>query len=210
VSCLETSVELGQGVRSAVEQRLSKLVPPKNMTDARAMAAAGELAVKYLANKGKRTAATNAACVRTLALIGGDAALDILKEYATDTRPAVVNELLKGWDYFEKDTYARHVVSQTFEANPGISLELLSSLDGFQYLTNLSYLNLSGCGQISDLSPLAGLTSLSSLDLSYCGQISDLSPLAGLTTLSSLILYGCERVHDLTVLSKLKGLRVRK
>jgi hypothetical protein len=35
VSCLETSVELGQETKTEVEKRLSQLVPPKNMTDAR-------------------------------------------------------------------------------------------------------------------------------------------------------------------------------
>ena len=33
VSCLETSIELSQGVKAEVERRLSRLVPPKNITD---------------------------------------------------------------------------------------------------------------------------------------------------------------------------------
>jgi predicted NACHT family NTPase len=48
VSCLETAVELGQEIKVEVEKRLSQLVPPKDMTEAEALAAAGELAVKHL------------------------------------------------------------------------------------------------------------------------------------------------------------------
>ena len=49
VSCLETAIELGPEVRIEVEECLSQLVPPKNMPEAKELAAAGELAVKNLA-----------------------------------------------------------------------------------------------------------------------------------------------------------------
>ena len=191
VSCLETSIELGQEVRAAVEQRLSKLVPPKNMIDAKALAAAGELAVKYLANTGKRSVTINAACVRTLILIKGDAALDVLKGYATDNHSTVMNELIKGWDYFDREAYAKYILSQIFHNRTSLSrndlnMEYLPSLNGFQYFTSLTSLDLSSCQQVRDLSPLASLTSLTSLDLSRCWQVRDLSPLAKLSNLQSL------------------------
>jgi NACHT domain/Leucine Rich repeats (2 copies)/Leucine Rich repeat len=206
VSCLETSVELGQEVRAEVEQRLSKLVPPKNMTDAKALAAAGELAVKYLANKGKRLATINAACVRTLVLIGSDAALDKLKEYATDTRSTVVDELLKGWDSFDRESYAKNILLQTLQQEYRWLPDRLSSLEGFQYFTSLTTLNLSGCQQVSNLTPLAHLIHLTSLNLSGCQQVSDLSPLAHLIHLTSLNLFGCQQVNDLSPLAYLTNL----
>src|SRR5207248_1077242 len=43
VSCLETSLELSSKLSEEVEKRLSSLIPPKNMTDAKALASAGEL-----------------------------------------------------------------------------------------------------------------------------------------------------------------------
>ena len=42
-------------------------------------------------------------------------------------------------------------------------------------LTALTSLNLSGCGQLTDVSVLAGLTALTSLNLSGCGQLTDVS-----------------------------------
>jgi len=60
VSCLDTSIDLGQKVKAEVEKRLGNLVPPKNMTDAISLAAARELAVKYLA-KGESYSAVSSA-----------------------------------------------------------------------------------------------------------------------------------------------------
>ena len=41
VACLETSVELASELRSDVEKRLTTLVPPRTMTEAKALASAG-------------------------------------------------------------------------------------------------------------------------------------------------------------------------
>ncbi len=51
VACLETAIELGAEVRAQVEERLSRIVPPKNITNAKALAEADELAIKYLDKK---------------------------------------------------------------------------------------------------------------------------------------------------------------
>jgi internalin A len=75
-------------------------------------------------------------------------------------------------------------------------LETLTRLPPeLERLTSLQSLDLVGCEQLTDLSPLAGLTSLQSLDLSECRQLSDLSPLAGLTDLQSLKLISCFRIR---------------
>ena len=73
-------------------------------------------------------------------------------------------------------------------------------------LTALTSLNLSGCGQLTDVSVLAGLTALTSLDLSGCGQLTDVSVLAGLTALTSLDLSGCGQLTDVSVLAGLTAL----
>jgi len=206
ISCLDSAIELGPEVRAEVVKRLSRLVPPKNITDAKAIAAAGELTVKYLAKKGKPPITTCAACVRALSIIGGDLALDMLEGYANDDREGVISELLRAWDAFDRETYARRILSQTLRNKTSLPLEHLPSLDGMQYFTNLTQLDLSGCAQVNDLTPLAGLTSLIKLDLSGCAQVSDLTPLAGLTSLTWLNLSGCAQVSDLTPLAGLTSL----
>ena len=175
------------------------------MTDAKALAAAGESAVKYLTKKAY-PATTIAACVRALCLIGGDAALEMLESYADDFRSRVVNELIRGWVSFDEGKYVRNILSQTMRH--WISFHFISppSLEGFEYMTNQTGLSLSKCGQVSDLSPLASLTNLTDLSLSECGQVSDLSPLASLTHLTNLSLLGIEQVSDLSPLASLTNL----
>jgi Leucine Rich repeats (2 copies) len=71
-------------------------------------------------------------------------------------------------------------------------------------LSSLQTLDLSWCGQLSDLSPLAGLSSLQTLNLFGCGQLSgDLSPLAGLSSLQTLNLSECTGVGKFAPLQAL-------
>ena len=82
----------------------------------------------------------------------------------------------------------------------------IADLNGLEYCTNLTELNLWG-NQISDLSPLSDLTSLTKLYLME-NQISDIEPLSGLTSLTKLYLLhnqisDIEPLSDLTSLTKL-------
>ncbi len=232
VSCLDTAIQLGPEIKAEAEKRLSQLVPPKNITDAKAIAGVGELAVKYLAKKWSMPAIVCAACVRALTIIGGDAALDMLEGYANDWRMAVVTELVKAWDAFDRETYARRILSKMFPNPSALAISHLSSVDGLQHftdpmklkrlelynghrlsdltplagLTNLMMLRVYGGQWLSDLTPLAGLTNLRELDLSFCTRLSDLTPLAGLTNLTKLIFFNCSRLSDLTPLAGLTNL----
>ena len=178
-------------------------MPPKNITDAKDLAAAGELAIQHLAWE-NFPAQTVAACVYTLALISGDAALSMLTTYANDTRVEVRHELIKAWESFDGEEYAKQVLSQTLRDTKELSLKRKSSLDGFQYLSQLTTLNFTECRQILDLRPLASLTQLTTLNLADCG-ISDLTPLASLTQLTTLNLADCG-MSDLTLLASLTQL----
>jgi hypothetical protein len=236
VSCLETAIELAPEVRSAVEQRLSKMIPPKNMTEAKELAVAGELAVKYLERKEQYSSAVAAACVRALALIGGDMALDVLESYVNDSRKAVIAEIIKAQASFDKTYEHRillHILLRMVTSHSSIHIidvfpdKILSSLNRFQQFTGLTFLDLSYTQvsdltpvaslthltylglyytQVSDLAPLASLTHLTSLNLSYCTQVSNLAPLASLTHLTSLDLSYCTQISDLAPLASLTHL----
>jgi hypothetical protein len=207
VSCLETAIELEPQVKAEVEQRLSKLVPPQNMTDAKTLAAAGELAVKYLMKKRSYTGVITAACIRALATIGGDAALDVLEGYARDDRETVVKELIKASHAFDREDYARRVLNPKLLKVSTLHLARISSLEELiKYVTNLTVLYLSSCPQVSDLTPISSLTNLTELHLSNCPQVSDLTPLGGLVGLKMLDMIDCPQVSDLAPLVSLINL----
>lgn len=226
VACLETAVRLDPTVKSEVEKRLSQLVPPANLTEAKALATAGELAIPYLSGHKYKKAAITAACVRALALIGGDTALEALESYRNDNRVAVSTELCRAWSSFDRTEYARRILSslEVLEMGRTQSLndfEILTKAEGLSllgssglrnlrqlaYLTNLKRLDLRGCSVLDDISAIANLIKLSYLYLTGCGQLKDISPIANLTNLIVLYLDNCGALTDLSPLTKLTNLR---
>ena len=82
------------------------------------------------------------------------------------------------------------------------NLNDLSPLSGLHALTNL---NLCQCANLTDLSPLSGLHALTNLDLSQ-SQFNDLSPLSGLHALTNLNLRNAGGINDLSPLTGLQAL----
>ncbi len=86
------------------------------------------------------------------------------------------------------------------------SLTALPALDG---LVALEELDLSECGNLTDLGPVAPLGWLKVLNLDDCISIESLQPLAGLTSLTSLSLDFCDALPDpspIAALTSLEGL----
>ena len=83
-----------------------------------------------------------------------------------------------------------------------------SSLEGLQYATNMTALELRNErpfeGKLTDLSPLSGLTKLTNLTI-WFSNVSDLSPLSGLTELTQLNLFW-SNISDASPLSSLTEL----
>lgn len=229
MACLETSILLSPEVKQELETRLSKLTPPKNMTEAREWASAGELSIAYLAKGMQLRAIVAAACVRALSLIGGESALIALENFAKDTRQTVINELLRGLDYFDREDYSRYILSKNEAFAP--HFRQVTSLKGLRYLTYLTELtigtipwiyfrNETGLSTIpdivysqpmrdaviTDLQPLTSLTQLTSLAILDCQNISSLEPLRNLVNLRELILGNINASTDLSPLGNIKGL----
>jgi len=162
VGCLETVVELPEysPVKQEVRRRLAEIVPPKNLTEAKELAAAGELVVPHLVYEPRRRVKETVACVRTLALIGGELAYAALARYAEDPRLGVLLELLRSRDLTrDGEEYDRCFLGRVTGGPKSLSL--------------------AGRANLTHVSPLAGLTNLRSLDLRLT-QVSDVSPLDAL------------------------------
>ena len=80
-ACLDTAVDLDSEVKTEVENRIKKLVPPNNLSEAMLLAeAAGEIGVPFLKRRPLAGARQAAACVRALALIGSLEAVQAIAE----------------------------------------------------------------------------------------------------------------------------------
>jgi energy-coupling factor transporter ATP-binding protein EcfA2 len=233
VACLETSPEVPAELTADLRSTLSRLVPPRSMPEAQALASAGQLAVPLLRGFRAERGRVVAACVRALTLIGSDDALDALVEYGRDNRLEVFGELQRAWESFEVVEFARRVLADSplqhglFVVSSSTQLPTLqylrrlrrlvlhplpdggpvNDLEAVRGIKSLVHLDAVVGSEFSDLSPLATLEQLQTLELENCAAIGDLGPLSRLTALRSLILRGCGALVDLTPLAGLGGLR---
>ncbi|MBI5302762.1 MAG: NACHT domain-containing protein [Chloroflexi bacterium] len=205
VACLETAVGLLPEVRAQVDKRMRGLIPPRNMTQARALSSARDLVVPYLSwqkTRGRYEGRVTAACVRTLALVGSNDALDALRGYSNDGRRAVTNELIRAWDVFDRQEYAEKVLN----SYTTLDIDRVSVLDGFEYLDRLTSLRIRNALSVNDVSPISHLSRLARLWMIQCPKLSDLTPLGKLTGLTDLSLLWCGPLGDITPLANLANL----
>ena len=181
------------------------LFPPRNMDEARQLAALGEEAIPRLAPTEGASDEEAAAAVRCLRLIGSQAADAAIDAYCNSAAPAVLEELAQ----------ARHPLllpavldaAQDFflwvKIPEGVKLRIIDA-GPLEHLTNLQALSLNNT-QVADLRPLERLTNLQQLYLDNT-QVADLRPLERLTNLQRLSLNNTQ-VADLRPLERLTNLQ---
>ncbi len=151
-------------IEEEVGKRIERILPPRNLTDAKELAAAGDLAVPHLTDPRSMTVDQAAASVRALALIGTELAYDALGAYPDDERAGVRRQIVASYlvahdpEAYVKSTFAR-MTELDLSSLPG-----LSDISTLGTCVDLQSLNLRGT-QVSDLSPLAACSNLQSLDL---------------------------------------------
>jgi hypothetical protein len=76
--------------------------------------------------------------------------------------------------------------------------------------TDLTWLSLQACRNLNALDALAGLSALGFLNISECGPINSLGPIARLLNLETVLFYGSTKIedNDLTPLLALPNLAV--
>jgi hypothetical protein len=195
------ALELRPELRKRVDALRKELFPPASMTEAEALATAGDAVVPYLKYRRQVGARGLAACVRTLRLIGSPAARDCLKGYLEDERWTVALELAQAVDPLDV-----RVIRETIMSWSGLPLGIrsqLARLDSIDLIKHAESLNFQGT-RLEDAKPLAGLSSLRRLSLAET-PIFDISPLIALRKLQVLNL-AATQVNDISPLIKLKEL----
>ena len=75
-----------------------------------------------------------------------------------------------------------------------------TNLDAIKNLTNLNYLTLFDCRELTDISALANLINLKELTISECDKIENIDALVELQNLEYLAVYSCEGItEDITL-----------
>jgi len=202
---LETAaVDLQPELRQRLGALRQQLFPPATMTEAEALASAGDSVVRFLHYRETEPARKIAASVRALGLIASSAARDVLREYVRDSRWTVVEELTRVLNPLEIDRVRQALVNGE-QLSRGIRSQMsdLSPIIVFLKGAEIPTLDLSE-SRVQDISPLAHLSSLLILDLTAT-LVQDISPLAHLSSLQILNLNETQ-VQDISPLAQLSSL----
>lgn len=224
LQCRASALLVAPELEAELDEIARAMFPPRNMGDAAALAASGDMAVTFLSYRKELSADEAAASVRTLRLIGTPRARNLLQGYLDDQREVVIAELCQAVDPLSVKVIQERLITGV-SLSEGVrsqisDLSRLSNLNGLRELDlshtrvsdvsslsglkDLKVLNLSGT-EISSISALSAMRELQVLLLSGT-KISDVSGLSGLNSLQVLDLAGTQ-VSDVSVLSSLSGLQ---
>ncbi|MEZ0068822.1 energy-coupling factor transporter ATP-binding protein EcfA2 [Streptacidiphilus sp. MAP12-20] len=229
-TCLELAVELDPAVRHEVTGSAEALVPPRSVTAAKRLAAAGPVVLELLPGPVGLDDETARAVVVCATTIGTDRAIPLLASYAAHPYLEVRAQLAHAWQYFDTEQYGREVIARLdrsdelrLKATTRAEVSFLST-----NLTGIERIEFSGDlpEEVIRLLPLAPLRELrlheNNLDLDLtlvqetpelqqlmlmnCHGRIDLAPLAGLPV-ERVILFGCADVPSLGPLGTMPRLQ---
>ncbi|MEU1706408.1 NACHT domain-containing protein [Streptomyces sp. NPDC005706] len=140
-ACLENADQLDRETFNLVRHHAEKLIPPSKVSEAKELAAVGESVLPLLPRSGRRLLAQKAAStVRTASLVGGEAALDILSGFGSDSRKSVYAELSRAWTQFDVDEYAKRVMSKSPVARRELVIDHDQLLPTLRHFSDLQHL----------------------------------------------------------------------
>ncbi|WP_033261702.1 NACHT domain-containing protein [Amycolatopsis vancoresmycina] len=188
LACLETSPTLSERLRNEIEDRASTLIPPQSLSEARALASAGEFVLDLLAASEPEAPESTAATVHAVALIGGQGAFELLTRYRNTRDQVVIDELVEAWHMFDPVEFAERVLAEL--PIEDIIAEDLAELASLRHLPQLRHLGfvVSGSDEF-DFALLAGvpLESIHLMGGGFRAQPMDIGTLARIPTLRTII-----------------------
>jgi len=197
VACLETTPVLPKELQDEIKSVLRGLIPPRSMSEAKAIASAGMVAIPLLATHHDDPVATAAPSARALGLIGGPSAMATLERFSRDTRVTVARELIRSWELFPTGEYAQRVLSRS-PLERG-SLTVNNNAEQFEAIGLLAHLTFLRCfgnpyrQQLPlDWSPVTSHPTIRRLDINWVDNLIELAwPRGRRSPLADLRILGC-------------------
>ncbi|MBQ0987157.1 NACHT domain-containing protein [Streptomyces sp. F63] len=110
-ACLDDATELDPAVRTEVQHRAEKLIPPRSVAQARALADVGPVVLELLQGPENLTPDEAYFTVLTAVRVGTDAAIPVLTRFRTVNDLRVRTELALAWSRFDTDRYGEEVIA---------------------------------------------------------------------------------------------------
>ncbi|QCD58436.1 NACHT domain-containing protein [Streptomyces hawaiiensis] len=205
-SCQETLPSVSERLAQRLDEAVAHLLPARRETDPPALAAVGPSLLRRLPQSlGALTEKAAVQTVRTVALIGGEEALDLLAGYVEDRRDTVIDELVDAWGYFDAEAYAGRVLSRL--PLEGRRLRVTHS-GQWRLLTEVGpFAGLSISLPFEEFATLADVPPLAVLSVFDLRGEADLAVLRAHPGLTFLVLLAHAPVRGLEVLGELRRLQ---
>ncbi|WP_447036025.1 NACHT domain-containing protein [Streptomyces sp. DSM 118878] len=209
LASLEQATSVAPAVREAIESQAARLLPPRSLREARALARTGPLLFGLLPAADAVTGDEELATVHAICQIGGDAAIPRLRQFLHTGQPAVRAQLLNHWDRFDTTTYAEEVVGPLLDIAPDdrVTVRSREQLEALGSMRSCRRVSLQGDFSAADIRAALDPRRLRELLLRDALSLDSLDVLDGFAELESLGLRGCRNVQDPVALTRLPRLR---
>ncbi|MFG2723089.1 NACHT domain-containing protein [Streptomyces sp. NPDC048416] len=198
-ACLEYATELDPGVRGEVEQCAAALVPPRSEDEAALLALAGPVILHVLPGPDGLDDDEAAAVIHTAELIGGPAALALLKKFRT--RNSAQWALSNAWKSFETREYAREVLAHVPDLS-SVTIRTQEELRELHRLQPLGQAAFMGDFSGAEMTAPFAKEDLRVLNIDRNDTVRELDFLHPYPNLTRLGLFTCPNVSDLMPLSE--------
>ncbi|WP_414507240.1 NACHT domain-containing protein [Streptomyces sp. NEAU-L66] len=201
MACLEHATEIDPRVRDEVTERAGAILPPRNHEESQLLAGVGPLVLELL--PGPEGLADDEAqeVVATAALIGSDAALEVMKRFRDHPAIGAQQQLALSWPHFDTDTYAREIL-QHLDSSVTFTAKSPAELHAFRTLGRPN-VSVSGPFTAAELLGTLPLGRIESLSIMENPEISDLAFLREFPSLEWLSLWDCPAVESVAPLADL-------
>ncbi|WP_369215686.1 NACHT domain-containing protein [Streptomyces flavofungini] len=208
LASLEQATSVAPAVREAIESQAARLVPPRSLREARALARTGPLLFGLLPDADAVTGDEELATVHAICRIGGDAAIPRLRQFLHTGQPAVRAQLLHHWDRFDTATYAEEIVGPLLEIAPDdrVTVRSRDQLEALGPVRSCRRVSLQGDFSAADIRSALDPGKLRELVLRDALSLDSLDVLDGFGELESLGLRGCRNIQDPAPLTRLPRL----
>ncbi|MFF3542200.1 NACHT domain-containing protein [Streptomyces platensis] len=202
MACLEHATEVDPRVRDEVNERARAILPPRSYEESQLLAEVGPLVLELLPGPEGLEDDEAQEVVVTAALIGSDAALEVMKRFRNHPAIAVLHQLALSWPQFETDTFAREVI-QHLDAKVTVPATSPAELHSLRALgrARVSVIGPFTAAELLDALPLGPIENLA---ITKNPEITDLAFLREFPALEWLSLWGCPAVESVAPLADLR------
>jgi hypothetical protein len=209
LASLELATRLAPDVRQTVRDQATRMLPPRSLREARALARTGPLLLNLLPQAAELSGDEELATVHAICQIGGDAAISRLRDFLNTGQPSVRAQLLGHWDRFDTDAYATEIIRPLLASTPGgvVTARSPGELAALSRMPGCERVGCHGDFALEDILAALDPASLRELRLRGTLQLADLEVLERFGALETLVLEDCRNLRDPAPLGRLKSLK---